>query len=1249
MSDHDLPLIDSDGHSDDTEPLDAALLSQLADKNPPNEPPFDPRAAVEPPRAATGQQPHVAAEGAPAHPTDGHGIPPVTLQEAADNAATGTPVAHSTSRYAPDAARDANPTGAVSGEGARFTTSAPDPTAPTLPPLSDAEMQPPPADVGRESRRTPAHAKKTLAGSGGFDPNPDFGAGGVQRTTQPNIARDGRQIPPDGSTLPHYAPPQHTLVHIPGETRDQPRVPPPRRTDTQRRARTPHTPPPPMPPAAPMQPTLQNSGRRERTIPSPRVSEYSAPIQASVPPTGTPQPPAYPGYGQGQPPYQQGYGAPRPLPPRRKPRQRRILGCTPGCLAIFVGVFVTFCGGLTLLTLVLTATLGSELQQRLEAQLAPINTYDNFESTFFYDRNGALLYEAFSEGRRTNVQYANFPQDLINATIAIEDDSFFTNPGFEIQATLRGFFGYVGLESVFGVETTGGGSTITQQLVRNVLFAPEYRSEYSIQRKVEEILLAFLLRQQMPPEQVLELYLNEIYYGNLSYGAQAAARTFFDKDVSALTLGEAALLAGLPQAPANLDPLNPDPAIQAAVNSRWQLVLDRMVQERFITDAQRDQALAAGLVYTTPEAPLNAPHFTVFAQNRLVDLMAELGYSSDQIARGGLRVYTTLDLPLNDMAQNIARDQVTGLAANRVSNAAVLILKPLTGEILAMVGSIDYDNDAIQGRVNVTNSPRQPGSTVKAWTYAAALESGMTAADAIWDTPTDIAGYRPVNYDRQFHGVVRMRGALANSYNIPAVQTLRQIGVPSLLSFAQRFGVNTLGTDASLYGLSLTLGGGEVTLLELTRSYTVFANGGSFVPTSAILCILNTRDEILYEYEDGCPRGTPTSATVVREGYGSQVLDPRIAFTIGDILSDNAARSPAMGSNSPLYTPGIGSSVKTGTTDDFRDNWTVGYTRNVAIGVWVGNSDGTPMVNTSGLSGAAPIWNALMTTIHNDPARMRHFTVDGGLLPDRLDPPQGISLRPICNIASLREPSLDCPGTVNEWLLDTPAAVPAGDGSLQYPPAPARSDQPPSAGPWLREVEPSLFRVLALPLPPNAVTFNVPLGQNAPPSPIYCQVPIEAASVAPGAREQLFIAPPPVPEDAVQAELYARANGIPFLPTIACTPELLQIGGSSPAVVTAFISQPTPGQAVVGSFPVLGTAQFANNQASYFKLEISGGQFGESWVTMGEINPNSVVNGQLGTIPAEALSPGTYRINLVVVGLDGNYVQPPYQVEFVVS
>ncbi|MBZ0287566.1 MAG: hypothetical protein K8I30_08120, partial [Anaerolineae bacterium] len=401
-------------------------------------------------------------------------------------------------------------------------------------------------------------------------------------------------------------------------------------------------------------------------------------------------------------------------------------------------------------------------------------------------------------------------------------------------------------------------------------------------------------------------------------------------------------LAGLPQAPANLDPLNPDPAVQAAVEVRWRTVLDRMVTENVITDAQRNEALRAGLTFHEPDVPFRAQHFTLFARDELEDLLLSLGYGPEQIARGGLRVYTTLDLRVNDLAQQAARAQIERLSAvNNVGNAAVTVLKPLTGEILAMVGSVDYNNDAIDGQVNVAISPRQPGSTMKPMTYSAALELGMSTGDIVWDAPMNLSGPGipldwPQNYDRRFHGPMRIRQALANSYNIPAVSTLRFVGVENLLSMAQRLGVRSLGSDAGNYGLSLTLGGGEVTLLELIRAYSVFANQGAYVPTTSILCILNSDDEILYQYEGGCPRGSETATTLNQRGFGTQVLDPRIAFFISDVLGDNAARTPAMGANSPLNTGSVFSSVKTGTTDDVKDNWTIGFTRNVAVGVWVG-------------------------------------------------------------------------------------------------------------------------------------------------------------------------------------------------------------------------------------------------------------------------------------------------------------------------
>jgi len=1043
---------------------------------------------------------------------------------------------------------------------------------------------------------------ETLHGSGGLDPNPDF------------LPNDDDETPPAfdavdlGATMPHFVPFEHTLVHVPEQGLRA--VAPPTQTK---------------PAAIPSPPAWAQT-----TQP---MSNYGTP-----PFGGAPQ--------YAAPPTQTGYGAGQPVAPlpSRPPRPRRILGCTPGCAMVFVGLMLTFCGGFLLLTLVLTATLGSQLEERLQTQVAQVDTYQSFQTTYFYDRDERLLTEAFTEGRRTNVAYSEFPQALIYATIAIEDDSFFTNPGFEIAATGRALLQYVNL-----ADGSSGGSTITQQVVRNVLFTEEYASERSIRRKAEEILLAWLLSQRKSKEEVLQIYLNEIFYGNYAYGAEAAAQSFFAKSVRDLTLGEAAMLAGLPQAPANLDPLNPDPDVQAAVNGRWNLVLERMVTEGFITDAERIAALNEGLVFFEPEVTLQAPHFTLYAQRQFENLMTELGYTPEQVAQGGYRVYTTVDLELQRMVESAAQGQIATLVGNNASNAAVLVLKPLTGEVLAMMGSVDYRNDAIDGRVNVALSPRQPGSTMKALTYAAALEQGLTPGDIIWDTPTNIAGYEPLNYDRAFHGPVRMRTALANSYNIPAVQTLRQIGVPSLLEFAQRFGVNSLGDDASNYGLSLTLGGGEITLLELTRAYSVFANGGSLVPTTAVLCVLDNQNHIIFQYENSCPRGDTVNQTVNRGGFGQQVLDPRIAFIISDILGDNAARSSAMGSNSPLNTGGLLSSVKTGTTDNFKDNWTVGYTRNVAVGVWVGNSDGEAMSNVSGLTGAAPLWNAVITNVYGNGDFLSEFATDGGLLPDRLDQPSGMALRRLCSLSAMREPAQECTASVSEWFLDGAAAVPDGQGGLQYRDAPPPTqDVPPASGPWLREVEPDIYRVLVNPVAPeiaNQIVFAPQPGQPSPPPPLYCQVPFEQAASSPGAREQLFIAPPPVPEDATRAEQYARNNGIAFLPTIACSTELLSAVGS-PLVITAFITQPGNGQVVTGNMPIVGTAQFSPGQAQYYKIEISGGQFAGNWFTLGDVHYNSVVNGQLELLQAEGLQPGQYTIQLVVVGNDGNYVQAPYQVTF---
>ncbi len=583
-----------------------------------------------------------------------------------------------------------------------------------------------------------------------------------------------------------------------------------------------------------------------------------------------------------------------------KGRRKKIMGLPSGCVYAFVGLFLSFCGGFFCISTTLSAWAYNRVDTLARERLATLDNYTNFQSTFFYDRNGTLLYEQFNEGRRSNVSYSDFPQYLIDATVAIEDDTFWTNPGIEVEANIRAGLQYFGI-----VSGSSGASTITQQLVRNVLFDYAYRSERSFTRKFEEIVLALALNGQRSKEEILTMYLNEIYYGNLAYGAEAAAQVLFGKSVNELTLGEAALLAGLPQFPAEYDPLNPDPDVQAAVDIRWRTVLDRMVTEGFIPDAERNAALEAGLTYNpTTNVSLRAPHFTVYAQNDLLDLMGSLGFDPQVIAAGGYHVYTTLDMGVNDMAQQAMAQQVARLSGNNVTNGAVIIIQPTTGQILGMVGSVDYYNDAIDGRVNVTTSLRQPGSTMKIFTYSAALEAGVISpGSVIWDTPTLMRpeypeGTPPRNYDGTYHGPMSLRPALANSYNIPALQTMRLVGVDYWLNFANRLGMTSFGTDASRYGISLTLGGGELSLLELSRGYAVYANQGVFVDTTSILCIVDNNENIVYQYENSCPRGNLTENTINRTGLGTQVVDPRIAYLMSDVLSDNVARSAAMGSSS---------------------------------------------------------------------------------------------------------------------------------------------------------------------------------------------------------------------------------------------------------------------------------------------------------------------------------------------------------------
>lgn len=478
-----------------------------------------------------------------------------------------------------------------------------------------------------------------------------------------------------------------------------------------------------------------------------------------------------------------------------------------------------------------------------------------------------------------------------------------------------------------------GGSTITQQLVKSALLTPER----TISRKVKEMILALWAERLYTKNQILEMYLNQVPYGGLSYGIEEAAQTYFDKNAKDLTLSEAALLAGLPQAPSVYSPFaNPAGAI-----SRRNDVLRNMFKEELITEAQLQEALAQNLTFAQPKTTIHAPYFVFYVRQKLDEM-----YGSDRVEKGGLQVTTTLDLDIQERAEQVLKEELDKVQNLQVGNGAVLVTDPQTGEILAMVGSKDY-YEKPYGAWNVVEALRQPGSSIKPLVYAMALEKGFTAATTLEDTPVNYyspgaPSYSPVNYDGRFHGRVTLRSALANSYNIPAVRVLNTLGVKDFISYAQNLGIDTW-KDTDRFGLSLALGGGEVTMLDMAEAFGVFADSGKRTTLNPILKLTDNSGKI---HEEFYPESTA-------------VLRPEVAYVLSDILSDNNARIPAFGPRSLLEIPNHKVAVKTGTTNDKKDNWTIGYTPNFLVAVWVGNNDSTPMnpYLTSGITGAAPIWN----------------------------------------------------------------------------------------------------------------------------------------------------------------------------------------------------------------------------------------------------------------------------------------------------
>lgn len=591
----------------------------------------------------------------------------------------------------------------------------------------------------------------------------------------------------------------------------------------------------------------------------------------------------------------------------------------------------------------------------------------NTQTTKIYDRNGTLLFDLVDEGtgRREELDLNEISPLVISATVAAEDSTFFTNPGVDPVAVLRA------VNINLSGDGSSGASTITQQVARQVLLSPDERNAITFSRKIKEAVLAVELTRTYSKNEIMKIFLNQNYYGHRAYGIGAAALTYFGKSAKDLTLPEAALLAGLPQAPTQYDPLvNPDQA-----KKRQAIVLNLMAKQRMITQQQADAAKAETLVLHPYQPQIQAPHFVYYVKQYL-----ESKYGPD-VDTAGLKVYTTLDLRVQQAAEQVAKDRISELQKQDASNAAIVVMKPNTGEILAMVGSVDYYNTAIDGQVNVAIRERQPGSSFKPFTYVTAFEKGWTPGTVLLDTLTAFPNgnqkpYEPRNYDGRDHGWVTARQALANSYNVPAVKTLQFAGIQNVIDTAHAMGIKGLNRGLDWYGLSLTLGGGEVTLLDMTNAYSTFANGGVEVDANPILSIEDPQGRTIYQLDPN-----------IKQNSNNQVIDPRYAYMITSILSDNKARSAAFGVNNPLRLD-FPAAAKTGTTDDNRDSWTLGYTPNLTVGVWVGNSNNAPMLKVTGAIGAAVIWNNVMNTFYSRPEFQDLVRgADGKVQTDFVQPP----------------------------------------------------------------------------------------------------------------------------------------------------------------------------------------------------------------------------------------------------------------------
>ncbi|MEZ4734297.1 MAG: transglycosylase domain-containing protein [Caldilineaceae bacterium] len=600
-----------------------------------------------------------------------------------------------------------------------------------------------------------------------------------------------------------------------------------------------------------------------------------------------------------------------------------------------------------------------------------------FQHSTLYDRTGKPIIDLYEEGRRRWVPLTRISPNLLRAVIATEDASFYTNPGIDARRLAAAV-----IQNAQRSDIVSGASTITMQLARQLFFPPAERFAQSLDRKINEIFLARDLSEHFSKDELLEMYLNLIYFGHLAYGPEAAAQVYFGKSAADLTLPEATLLAGIPQRPGEYDLFTNF----AGAKARQRTVLNLMVRHGYLSSVDADRIYAAPVALTADPNNqfLQAPHFILYAEEYI-----QRNWPALNLRRSGLEIQTTLDLRIQQVAAEIVSTTVDRLRPQyNLTNGSLVALKPGDAEIVAMVGSADYTDRTIAGEVNLTTSLRQPGSALKPILYATAFDQNLISpATVIWDIPVryrinEWQIYQPRNYDSRFHGPLTARTALANSYNIPAVKLLDRVGVEVMRRQAIAMGVESLRRDGS-YSLGLTLGSNEVTLLEISTAYHTLANGGLYQPPIPVRTITDNNGKIYEPLRSPAQSASPVP-----------VVSPEAAFLVTNILSDNEARTPAFGANSRLNLS-RSAAVKTGTSSDWRDNWTVGYTRYLVAGVWAGNSNGRPMRNTSGVTGAAPIWHDFMEAVIADPALLASLDAPVDAEAWEFTPPSNVAKRVI--------------------------------------------------------------------------------------------------------------------------------------------------------------------------------------------------------------------------------------------------------------